>query len=237
MIDYLIEIDTDVFFWLNSSHAPFWDVFMKMATGKLIWVGMYAALVYAIWRAYGWRTMLVMIIASAIVVTLADQITAHLMRPYFGRLRPAHPDNPISPMVHIVDGYRAGRLSFPSSHAANTFAVATLMSLLFRRWKFTIFIFLWALLNCYSRVYLGVHYPGDLIVGMIVGTLIGWIIYIITKIVLSYWKLSHGKGQHDNLMQARVGSLRFKFRPIDVPITVEIITIVYITFCAMAIFF
>ncbi|MDE6794825.1 MAG: phosphatase PAP2 family protein, partial [Muribaculaceae bacterium] len=205
MIDYLIDLDTNVFLWFNSSHSPFWDVVMKMASGKIIWVGLYLALIYAIWRAYGWRTTLVMVLAAGAAVALADQISASLLRPIFERMRPANPDNPISPLVHIVDGYRAGRYGFPSSHAANTFAVATLMSLLFKQPRFTIAIFLWALLNCYSRIYLGVHYPGDLLFGMTIGLIIGWIIYGVARWILRGWRMSRFDGQDDRPIEARLG--------------------------------
>lgn len=237
MIDYLIDLDTNVFLWLNSSHNPFWDVVMKMASGKIIWVGMYLALIYAIWRAYGWRTTLVMVLASGAAVALADQISASLLRPIFERMRPANPDNPISPLVHIVDGYRAGRYGFPSSHAANTFAVATLMSLLFRQPRFTVAIFLWALLNCYSRIYLGVHYPGDLLFGMTIGLVIGWIIYVVARWILRGWRMSRFGGQDDRPLEARLGNVRFWFRPVDIPIWVEVLTVIAMLVCGLSIFF
>lgn len=237
MIDQLIEIDTNVFLWLNSSHTSFWDIFMKMASGKIIWAFMYLALIFAIWRAWGWRTTVVMVVASALVVLFADQVSSSLLRPLFERLRPAHPENPISPMVHIVDGYRAGRYGFPSSHAANTFAIATFMSLLFKRTKFTFFMFFWALLNCYSRIYLGVHYPGDLLFGIVIGSLIGWIVYLVSVIVIRNWKGCVEPGPHAKVYRANVGGIKFRYRPTDVPILIEIMTILAMVLCAVSIFF
>lgn len=90
-----------------------------------------------------------------------------------GRLRPSNPENPLSEMVHIVGGYRGGSYGFPSCHAANSFALASFLILLFANRKLSLFIFAWAVLNSYSRVYLGVHYPGDLLVGAIIGTAAG----------------------------------------------------------------
>lgn len=88
-------------------------------------------------------------------------------------LRPSNPENPLSEMVHIVGGYRGGSYGFPSCHAANSFALASFLILLFANRKLSLFIFVWAVLNSYSRVYLGVHYPGDLLVGAIIGTAAG----------------------------------------------------------------
>lgn len=94
-------------------------------------------------------------------------------RPSVCRLRPSNPENPLSEMVHIVGGYRGGSYGFPSCHAANSFALASFLTLLFANRKLSLFIFAWAVLNSYSRVYLGVHYPGDLLVGAIIGTAAG----------------------------------------------------------------
>lgn len=98
---------------------------------------------------------------------------ATLIRPEVCRLRPSNPENPLSEMVHIVGGYRGGSYGFPSCHAANSFALASFLTLLFANRKLSLFIFAWAVLNSYSRVYLGVHYPGDLLVGAIIGTAVG----------------------------------------------------------------
>lgn len=237
MIDYLIEIDTNAFLWLNSHHNLFWDVVMKMASGKIIWGGMYLAVIYAIWKTYGWRATLVMVLAAGAAVALADQISASLLRPIFERLRPANPNNPISSLVHIVDGYRAGRYGFPSSHAANTFAAATLLSLLFKQPRFTVAMFLWALLNCYSRIYLGVHYPGDLLFGLTIGLIIGWLLFLIARWILRSWRMSSFGSQDDRPIEARLGKTSFRFRPVDVPIAIEILTLLSMCICGLAICF
>ena len=86
MTEYILNLDTEIFLWLNSFHALYWDVFMKMSTSKIIWVPMYVALVIALWRTGGWRTMVVMVVGAVLAVTLADQVTASLLRPMFERL-------------------------------------------------------------------------------------------------------------------------------------------------------
>ena len=237
MIDYLIQLDTNVFLWLNSQHNLFWDVVMKMASGKIIWAGFYLALAFALWRAYGWRAALAGVLASALCVLVADQFTASLLRPYFARLRPANIQNPISPLVHIVDGYRAGRYGFPSSHASNTFAIALFMSLIVRRRRFTRFLFLWALLNCYSRIYLGVHYTGDILTGLTIGAIVGWLIYLLFRWSCRRLGIYQDIERGDSWINAQIGKWHFRFRPIDVPITIEIITILAMFTTAAAIFF
>lgn len=165
MIDWLNTIDTQVFLALNGLHAPYFDVFMKLFTGKWIWVPMYAAVLFAVVRNYRWRQTLAVLVCVALAITIADQVCATLIRPEVCRLRPSNPENPLSEMVHIVGGYRGGSYGFPSCHAANSFALASFLTLLFANRKLSLFIFAWAVLNSYSRVYLRVHYPGDLLVG------------------------------------------------------------------------
>lgn len=237
MGEILVKLDTDIFLWLNSHNSLFWDVAMKMATGKLIWIGMYAALLYAMIKAYGWRTSLVMTLMIALAITMADQLTASVLRPIFERLRPSHVDNPISYMVHIVDNYRGGgRYSFPSCHASNTFALATLTSLMFKRLRYSLFIIFWALLNCYSRIYLGVHYPGDLLAGTIIGIICGSICYFIGRICIYYWKDCTETGATDRKRFASFNRKKIYYRPVDVVIAVGSLTMIYILICAASIF-
>ena len=102
MIDWLNTIDTQVFLALNGLHAPYFDVFMKLFTGKWIWVPMYAAVLFAVVRNYRWRQTLVVLVCVALAITIADQVCATLIRPEVCRLRPSNPENPLSEMVHIV---------------------------------------------------------------------------------------------------------------------------------------
>lgn len=170
MLDFLINIDTEILLFFNSLHTPWLDSFMTMATGRFVWVPMYATILFILFSTFPRREALLYTVAVILSIVFADQICATVLRPIFERLRPAHPDNPISQFVHIVDGYRGGHYGFPSCHGSNSFALATIMALIVKIPRFSRFIFFWATLNAYTRLYLGVHYPGDLLVGAIIGS-------------------------------------------------------------------
>lgn len=239
MGDFIIGLDTDLLLWINSHNAPFWDIFMYTISGKLIWVPFYITLLYAIYRSYGFRIMIVMGIMTALAITAADQVCASLIRPAVERLRPTNLNNPISDFVHIVNGYRGGRYGFPSCHAANTFALVGLTSLLFRRWKYTLFIILWAATVCYSRIYLGVHYPGDILVGLTIGTICGMSCYLATAPLVGiflHFKPTEGEARKvlDRYkldvpsIHTSVGKIQFTWRPTSIPIVACVLTIVSI---------
>lgn len=164
IIQYLSEIDTNVFLYFNGIHSPFWDYFMTSFTGKIIWVPMYASILYILLRNFHWKAVLCYVAAIALII-----------RPVVARLRPSNPESPIVDMVYIVNNYRGGSYGFPSCHAANSFGLAMYVVFMFRKRWLSIFIIAWALFNCYTRVYLGVHYPGDLLVGGIIGGFGGWL--------------------------------------------------------------
>lgn len=151
---------------------------MMMLTGRIIWAPLYFAIIWWLLRRYGWRNALCIIIAVCCTVALADQICATLVRPVFERMRPANLQNPLSAAVHVVNNYRGGPYGFPSCHAANTFAVSVVLTLITRARPLAWVLFGWAVINCYTRMYLGVHYPGDILFGAVIGTVIAFVVYI-----------------------------------------------------------
>lgn len=185
MIEFLSSLDNQLMLILNGFHTDFMDRAMMMFTGRFIWIPMYVALFIVMARTFRGRTLLIYLVGIALTITLADQICASLIRPLVGRLRPSNLENPLSQFVYIVNSYRGGACGFPSCHAANSFALATFIGLVFRRRTITYIVFGWALVNSYSRLYLGVHYPGDLLVGALIGSAIAYGCYRLARLFIT----------------------------------------------------
>jgi undecaprenyl-diphosphatase len=184
-MEQLIEWDKALFLYLNSLHAPGLDPVMKVLTGKLFWIPLYAFLLYFLVRHFGKQSW-VLLLGIVLTIVVADQVCSSLLKPLVARLRPTH-EPTLAGMVHIVAGYRGGTYGFASSHAANTIGIATFFYLVFgRTHKWILLLFAWAALVCYTRIYLGVHYPGDILGGAIVGTLAAWGSFWLTKKIKQY---------------------------------------------------
>ncbi len=180
MIDRLKEIDRELFLFLNSLHHPWLDQLMYYMSEKLFWIPVYLLFMFLIVRVHGMRTMLWSVLGVALVITLADRISVELFKNVFVRYRPSR-NLEIGELIHIVNDYRGGLYGFVSSHAANFFGVATFIFMLLRKAyaKWAWLIFVWAALISYTRIYLGVHYPADILAGGLLGMLIGWVVYLL----------------------------------------------------------
>ncbi len=182
MIETLLNWDTQFFLFLNGLNSPFWDPIMVFASGKLTWLPFYLLLIFFIARKHGWKTLW-WLVAIALVIVASDQISVGLFKNVFQRLRPCHtPD--LNGLIHIV-GKCGGKFGFVSSHAANTFGVAVFLSLLFRNKWATLGLISWAAFVSYSRIYLGVHFPGDILCGALLGAGIGISIWIPANILIN----------------------------------------------------
>ena len=171
----IVRLDQQLFLYLNSLNSPFWDEVMYAISGVIIWVPLYLAILTYLGFKYK-RKFWVVLFFIILGVTLADQISVKLFKYTFERLRPCH-EPALEGLVHIVRGKCGGQYGFVSSHAANCFYAAIMSGLLVRKRWFSISMICWAAVIGYSRIYLGVHYPGDVICGSALGILIGWSIF------------------------------------------------------------
>ncbi len=190
MIHTLIELDKDLLIFLNSFFTPFWDNFFWMFTSKEIWVPLYLTIAYVIFKSHGIKGIVTMLFIG-LLITMCDQISTSFFKEVFQRYRPSH-DPDLKYLVHLINGKRGGSYGFVSSHAANSFGLAMFTSLLFRNKIYTLFIFLWATVNSYSRIYMGVHFPGDILGGLLLGLLLGQLVYeLYLRIITRFVVISH----------------------------------------------
>lgn len=169
LFDMLLNWDTSITLAINGLHCGYLDNFMMMYSGRFIWIPLYLSLFVVMIRNFPLKPVICNLLVVVILITLCDQMVSSGIRPLFYRLRPANLENPISTLIHVVDGYRGGRYGFPSAHAANCWGAFFFASYVFRRSVLSYALALWAFLMCWSRVYLGVHYFGDVLCGMLVG--------------------------------------------------------------------
>ena len=176
MLSYLEEIDRALFLALNGIHNDYGDFIMYWFSEEITWVPFYAILLFGLYKSYGLKNLVPIIIAVAVCITLTDQLSVKAFKEVFERYRPCH-NTEIGQLVHLVKNHCGGQYGFVSSHSANTFGLAAFLSVLFGHRKIGIGLMLWAGVVSYSRIYLGVHYLSDIIGGGVLGILIALVVY------------------------------------------------------------
>ena len=177
-IENLLPYEKNLFFALNGSDSIFLDNMFWTITGRFIWIPVILFLLFMFFYKVPKKEGILATICFILIFVFCDQVSSSIFKPFFERLRPTHhPD--FQNYVDIVNGYKGGLYGFVSSHAANAFGVAVFLSLLFRNKLLIISSLLWATINSYSQIYLGVHFVSDVIGGMLVGSIIALLIYIL----------------------------------------------------------
>jgi undecaprenyl-diphosphatase len=182
MIEFLLTLDRNLLVKLNSWHAPWLDPVMFTLTNGLNWLPLFLLVIGVMVYKIRWQTLIILLFAG-LVIFLADRISAGLLKPWFARLRPSHEPG-LENFLHFVNGYKGGLYGFVSSHAANAFGIATFLWLILRKQITWIWImFPWAIIFSYTRIYLGVHYPFDILGGGVLGALIGLLVYKLARLM------------------------------------------------------
>lgn len=168
-----MTINEQIFLFFNSGHTEFLDSFLSICTAAGTWIPLYLVCAIALSCRFGWQKALIMVASIGLAVGLSDLICARLIRPYFQILRPGNLDNPFSEYVTVINNHRGGKYGFPSCHAANCFAWVVGFCIFTKDNWVKILLLLWAAFICYTRMYVGKHYPADLLAGAIIGSCIG----------------------------------------------------------------
>ena len=190
-METLSNIDSDLFLFLNGLHTEWMDKVMVLLTDMWAWFPIYLLLIYWTVKQYGKRCWWVFLFV-ALVLLCTDQLASHVCKPVFQRLRPCY-NADFQDLIHLPKGMAGGKYGFVSSHAANTFGIAAFLTPALRKYCpwVAIVLYLWAFISSYSRIYIGYHYPGDILCGAILGILIGLIFWKAFQLIVvrKLWKL------------------------------------------------
>lgn len=181
MIEFIKHIDTQLFLFLNGINSPFLDQMMYWISERYTWFPFYLILLIVLFKQFKIKGFYILLFV-AVLIALSDKISVILFKDYFQRYRPCYNEN-IKQMVHLLNNNCGGQYGFVSSHASNTFALAVFLGGFFNHfYKYSRTLLLcWAAIVSYSRIYLGVHYPLDIIGGALLGAAIA---YGLSKILL-----------------------------------------------------
>ena len=217
----IIDFDKQLLLLLNGSESLFLDSMVTTLTNAWTWVPLYISLLIVVIKNSESSKKILLVLASAgLCVLLAGTIDDTIVKPLVGRWRPSR-DPEIGLLVDTVDGYRGGDYGFFSAHAANTFSIAVFFCWLVRSRLLSIALVLWSFTNCWTRLYLGVHFPGDILVGLCWGGLVGTGVYILYRYLLAKWMWTTS---FKSLAYTKTG---FSRADADLPVCVLVFSLIY----------
>ena len=217
----IIDFDKQLLLLLNGSESLFLDSMVTTLTNAWTWVPLYISLLIVVIKNSESSKKILLVLASAgLCVLLAGTIDDTIVKPLVGRWRPSR-DPEIGLLVDTVDGYRGGDYGFFSAHAANTFSIAVFFCWLVRSRLLSLALVLWSFTNCWTRLYLGVHFPGDILVGLCWGGLVGTGVYILYRYLLAKWMWTTS---FTSLAYTKTG---FSRADADLPVCVLVFSLIY----------
>lgn len=209
-IQTILAFDRDLLLAMNGSESLFIDNWMMMLTCGFTWIPLYIALLYIVIKNNETMTQILLIVGcSLLCVVLADGVADFIVKPLVGRWRPSN-DPIIKYAVQVVDGMRGSDYGFFSAHAANTFSIALFFCLLVRSKLLSVSLVIWSLVNCYTRIYLGLHYPLDIMCGLLWGAVVGVLAYYV------YCKVYYRISPVNNYVSTQYTSTGYSLDDVDI---------------------
>ena len=228
-IQNILDADRDLLFALNGSSSQFLDGWMMVLTSGVTWIPLYVALLYLVIKNNETMAQILLVVGCALLcVLLADSVADFIVKPLVGRWRPSN-DPVIKYAVRVVGGMRGGDYGFFSAHAANTFSIAMFLCLLVRSRILSVSLVLWSLVNCYTRVYLGLHYPLDIFCGLVWGAIVGCAVYCL------YYKVYNNISPANNYVSTQYTSTGYSLEDIDIVELVLVLTLIFTVIAAVTV--
>ena len=222
MIEVLEDLDRQLLLAVNGSGSLYLDRVVVTLTHAATWIPLYLALFYMVLKNNdNFRRLLLVLGGVAVCYLLAGAVDDGIVKPMVARWRPTH-DPQIGMLVDIVDGYRGGRYGFFSAHASNTMCIATFFCWLARSRRLSVTLVTWSLINCWTRMYLGVHFPGDILVGVLWGICVGTGMYFL------YRRLTRGMYMPRNMNPSQYTTTCYRRQDCNWPVAIFVFTLTFV---------
>ncbi len=230
MFTMLTEADRYILAFVNGSDSLFMGNLAVVLTSGLTWIPLYLSLLFVVIKNNETMRQIMLVVGCALLcIVLSDGVADFVVKPLVARLRPTY-DPLVKYSIDIVNGIRGTQYSFFSAHASNTFCIAMFFSMLIRNRKFVIAMVLWSLVNCWTRLYLGVHYPSDILVGLVWGAIVGVVVYLL------YFKVYRSISSDLNYISSKYTSTGYSHEDIDIVLVVMALTLLYVVIRALTLF-